>query len=85
MRLFYNLDQIIHSLCERIIYDSSLILGFTTGRILLVSEGRLSEAGGFAVVCHRQTYTQVQQGSKHSLPTGAVSGEALRRRAGGSL
>ena len=70
---------------ERIVYDSSLILGFTTGRILLVSEGRLSKAGGFAVVCHRQTYTRVRQGSKHSLPTGAVSGEALRRRAGGSL
>jgi hypothetical protein len=26
---------------ERIVYDSSLILGFTTGRILLVSEGQL--------------------------------------------
>jgi hypothetical protein len=74
-----------HILSERIVYDSSLILGFTTGRILLVSEGRLSKAGGFAVLCHRQTYTRVRQGSKHSLPTGAVSGEALRRRAGGSL
>jgi hypothetical protein len=46
VRLFYNLDQIIHSLCERIIYDSSLILGFTTGRTLLVSKGLLS---GFEV------------------------------------
>jgi hypothetical protein len=27
---------------ERIVYDSSLILGFTTGRILLVGDRRLS-------------------------------------------
>jgi len=30
------------NLAERIVYDSSLILGFTTGRILLISEGQLS-------------------------------------------
>jgi hypothetical protein len=35
----------VHIVAERIAYDSSLMLGFTTGRILLVSEGQLSGFG----------------------------------------
>jgi hypothetical protein len=34
--------------CERIVCDSSLILGFTTGRILLVSEVQLSGFWGLS-------------------------------------
>ena len=48
----------LHS-AERIVYDSSLILGFTTGRILLVSEGQLS---GFGVSSDESILNRIFRG-----------------------
>jgi len=73
----------IHLIAQRIVYDSSLILGFTTGRILLVSEGQLSKAGGFAVVCHWHVYTRCGRGPSKGCAPSSPSGLAAMAAANG--